>query len=137
MARRSDELLTFEEIDAFAARLKATVRAAKAADEFRALAAKLGLAAAPARAPAARPAPASKGKAPKAKKAGKRTRRPALDTDVVLQVVASSKEGIAVSEVASKVGQDKQRVAAALRKLRDDKKIKVKGEKRLARWFPA
>lgn len=133
MARRSTELLTLAEIDAFAAKLKATVKAAQTADEFRTWAAKLagGEASAAPRASAARKATgARKGKAGRA-------RRPALDPASVYQVIAGAKEGIAVSEVAAKVGQDKQRVAAALRKLRDEKKIKLKGEKRLARWYPA
>jgi len=128
MARRSNELLTIAEIDAFAAKLKATVKAAQAADEFRAWAAKLAGGQAPS-------APRTTTRKTASRKG--RARKPALDTAAVYQVIAGAKDGIAVSEVAKKVGQDKPRVAAALRKLRDEKKIKLKGEKRLARWYPA
>lgn len=132
------DILTAAEIDTFTRKLQATLARAAESTKLHALiesfTASLGGAVTVTKSPAA--------KAPKAAKAAKksrRTRKPALATDKVLAAVkAATKDGIAVGEVAAKVGEkDKGRVAVALRTLRDEKKVKLVGEKRAARWFEA
>lgn len=137
VARNSKDILTREDIDIFFAKLKTTVAAAEAAEGFRELAAKLNssFGGAPTSSRAASTASTSA----KAKTKGRRKRQAGIDPETVLAIVAAgAKNGVSVGDVASKIGEeDKQRVAAALRKLRDAKKAKLKGEKRLARWYPA
>lgn len=136
MARYSKDILTREDIDVFFAKLKTTVAAAEAAEGFRELAAKLNssLADFPTTGRAAATPSTSR-----AKPKGRRKRQAGIDPERVLGIVASGgKDGLSVGEIAAQLGEeDKQRVAAALRKLRDANQAKLKGEKRLARWFPA
>lgn len=134
MARYStSDILTRDDIDTFVAKLKATVKAAEAASELRELAERLtgtfGDSSGSRRTASAATT--------KTKGRGRRTRQAAIDPQVVYAVIQNAKEGLSVSEIASQVKEDKQRVAVALRKLRDEKKAKLKGEKRLARWYPA
>lgn len=136
MARNSKDILTREDIEVFFAKLKTTLAAAEAAEGFRELAAKLN--ASFGDAPVSSRA-ATGSTSPKAKGKGRRKRQPGIDPEKVMAIVASgAKNGVSVGDVASQLGEDdKQRVAAALRKLRASKKAKLKGEKRLARWYPA
>jgi hypothetical protein len=68
---------------------------------------------------------------------GRRKRRRGLNPDVVFKLLKGSKAGVAIGELADKLGANRPRVSAALQKLREDKRAKVVGIKRNARWHAA
>lgn len=77
--------------------------------------------------------------APRAATAGRkpRGRRPGLDPAKVLEALKGGKP-MSLGDVAKHVGEsNKDRVGSALRKLRDEGKAKVKGDRGAARWFAA
>jgi hypothetical protein len=130
---KSSKILTSEQIDSFVEALKATVAAAETGIRLREMVASLD------GSPPSRPAPAPKAiAAPKSAPVAKarRTRTPGLDPSKVLEGLKGAKDGMSLGAVAAKVGEKKKdRVAAALRKLRDEKKAIVKGTRRDAKWF--
>jgi biotin operon repressor len=79
-------------------------------------------------------APATKPKAERTKKAGRRSvaDRAKLEQSVLATIVAST--GVSLGDVAAKLGAPKSRVAAAIRALKESGKIKQGGERRLARY---
>ncbi len=137
--------LTVHEIDEFGKKLKETVALAEQALALRETLSKFGSFNLPAvahphaHAPAAKPVakPAAKvAKAPKAarKGPGKHKRQPGIPTDRVAEAMKGAKP-MSLADVASKLGEsNKDRVAAALRKLRASKKAKVDGDRQFAKW---
>lgn len=131
---RDSDTLTAEDVDTFIRKLKATLALAKRGraletflENLRAgLPAKergLKLDAVAPKTPSRRGVPR------------RRTRQPGIEPDKVLAALKGAKEPMSIKEIAEKVGEkSKSRVAAALRKLRDDKKAKLSGQKALARW---
>ncbi len=99
----------------------------------------------------AKPAPAAKTGAPaagpgapaaKVASKGKRPHRkylPGIPVEKVAQVLLTAPaNGFSLADVAAKLNEPyKDRVAVALRKLRDTKKARVVGERGNARWFAA
>lgn len=126
---RNTEVLTAADIETFVRKLKATVALAERGRALEAMLDNLrgGMtsprkAARPSK-PAGRPA-----KRP-------RTRQAGIDPEKALTVLKAAKEPMSVKEVAAKLGEkSKPRVAAALKKLRSEKKAVLTGEKALARW---
>lgn len=128
-----NEILTAAEIDSFSRKLKATVAHAHESTKLRALIEQFS---STLRAGGGVPAPRLPGVVTAVRATRRRVRKPALSGEAVLAVLKGVKDGLSVSDVATKLGEkDKPRVAVALRKLRDEKKITLKGKKRLARWY--
>jgi len=55
----------------------------------------------------------------------------------VLELIGKEPKGAAIGALATALGADKLAVTKALRELRDEKRVKLVGEKRLARWLLA
>lgn len=125
---RTPNPLTVAELEAFFDRLKDTILLAQEAVRIKAaLSGFTDLRAGPTgqqrRAPAARRA-----------RGGRRGGR-SVAPDSILGLLKDAKEGASVGTVAAKLGAAKPRVAVALRRLRDEKKVKLVGQRRQARWF--
>lgn len=133
MARTTDVLST-RDIDAFTDKLQNTIALASEAIELRAMLAKFGATfQGQGRRTAGRPA-AQAPKRAAAKGTRRRTRQPGIPPEKVLAALKTQKEAVSLGAITKKLGESKERVAAALRKLRDEKKAKVTGDKRLAKW---
>jgi hypothetical protein len=68
---------------------------------------------------------------------GRRKRRRGLNPDAVHKLLKASKNGVAIGELAEKLGANRPRVSAALQKLREEKRARIVGVKRNARWQAA
>ena len=130
---KSPKILTSAQIDSFVESLKATVAAADQGVRLRQLVASFD--------GEAVSRPASPPKAAAAKKTATspkqpRKRQPGLDPEKALAGLKGAKDGMALGALAAKLGEkNKDRVAAALRKLRDQKKATVKGTRQIAKWY--
>lgn len=136
---KNAETLTATDIEVFFRKLKATLAAAERGLRLQDFISEFDGVPARAKAAKARPAPAPrKGKAAPAKKTRRRARQPGLSTDKVLAGLKGAKDGLSLADLAKKLGEkNKDRVAAALRKLRDEKKAVVEGDRRTAKWLAA
>jgi hypothetical protein len=64
-------------------------------------------------------------------------RRRSLNPEIVYKALKGAKNGSAVGALADKLGAQKSRVSAALQKLRSEKRAKIVGVKRNAKWHAA
>lgn len=132
---KNAEILTAAEIASFTRKLNATIAAAQRAIELTQLLSKLkGPLGSTASAPRAASAERAEGGGRKAR----RKRQPGMAVEPVLAALKGAKDGLSLAALATKVGEkNKDRVGAALRKLRDEKKVVVKGDRRMAKWYAA
>lgn len=115
-------ILTARDVDTFAERLKATIALAEQGAALRAALDRLTGGAGRGRRDVVRALTGGRRRAP-------------VSTAKVLEVLKGSKTGMAVSEIADKVGESStDRVRLALTKLRSEKAVKLVGKKRMARW---
>ena len=135
--------LTATEIDAFSRKLKATLALAQQAIALKSSLARFaGASGAVPRISAVPPTPGAAPKAAKAVKAkagGRKKRQPGIPPEKVAAVLKGApKDGLSLGDLSKKLGEsNKDRVGAALRKLRESKQAKVVGDRQFAKWFPA
>ncbi len=135
--------LTLIELNEFLPRLQATVELlAGEAAHAKAMARHAGARMARGAAEAAKASNGvAAGQSAKGAKAGKarRGRRMTPDQTAKLrqQILStlSGKKGLALGEVIKRTGGDRSAVSFQLRRLRDEKKARVVGNRQLARWF--
>jgi hypothetical protein len=134
MAKQSSNprVLTTAEIDDFANRLKATVQLATQHQAIMSrLTELLGR-------PAAQAVAAQAGLGGLGGTGGRRGgRRPTLDDQAVLDMIRRSPEGTAAGDIQREFGASPFQVKGVIQRLRGGKQIRVTGQKRGTRYFPA